>query len=86
MFDFFRRENVTIVDGVEIVSRSIDFGFLAIFVLSFMVGIFIYFLPTFIAVMRNHKDKLLIFIINISFGWSVLGWIVALGISFMKKD
>ncbi|OBV29109.1 hypothetical protein BKN38_06065 [Helicobacter sp. CLO-3] len=86
MFDFFRRENVTIVDGVEIVSRSIDFGFLAIFAFSFMVGIFIYFLPTFIAVMRNHKDKLLIFIINISFGWSVLGWIVALGISFMKKD
>ena len=86
MFDFFRRENVTIVDGVEIVSRSIDFGFLAIFVLSFMVGIFIYFLPTFIAVMRNPKEKLLIFIINISFGWSVLGWIVALGISFMKKD
>ncbi len=37
-----------------------------------------YFLPTFIAGMRNHTSTLAIFVVNLVFGVSGIGWIVAL--------
>jgi hypothetical protein len=38
----------------------------------------LHFAPTFIAVSRKHPRRIAIFVINLLFGWTILGWIVAL--------
>ena len=43
-----------------------------------------YFLPTLIAFLRQHKNKLAIFLLNLLLGWTVLGWAVSLVWSVMK--
>ena len=43
-----------------------------------------YFLPTLIAFLRQHKNKLAIFLLNLTLGWTVLGWVVSLVWSVMK--
>ncbi len=37
-----------------------------------------YFLPTLIAFLRQHKNKLAIFLLNLLLGWTILGWVVSL--------
>jgi Mg2+/Co2+ transporter CorB len=43
-----------------------------------IVIIFAYFLPATIAVVRNHRNSLPVFLVNLLFGWTFLGWAVAL--------
>ncbi len=38
----------------------------------------IYFLPTIVASGRRHRNGGAIFIINLFFGWTLLGWVLAL--------
>ena len=38
----------------------------------------LYFLPTLIAFLRQHKNKLAIFLLNLLLGWTVLGWVGSL--------
>ena len=38
----------------------------------------LYFLPTLIAAVRRHTQETPIFIINLLFGWTIIGWVVAL--------
>ena len=53
--------------------------------LLLIVLIFVfYFLPTLIAFLRLHKNKLAIFLFNLLLGWTVLGWVVSLVWSVMK--
>lgn len=53
--------------------------------LLLVVSIFaFYFLPTLIAFLRQHKNKLAIFLLNLLLGWTVLGWVVSLVWSVMK--
>ena len=47
-----------------------------------MHGLLIVFLclcltPTIIAVARYHQSRLAIFAVNLLFGWTVLGWLIA---------
>jgi hypothetical protein len=44
--------------------------------LFILCGIFLYFLPAFIA--HNKRDFAAIFLVNLLFGWTVIGWIIAL--------
>ena len=44
----------------------------------------IYFLPTLIAFLRQHKNKLAIFLLNLLLGWTILGWVVSLVWAVMK--
>ena len=37
-----------------------------------------YFLPSIIAITREHKNKLAIFLLNLLLGWTVLGWVSSL--------
>ena len=57
-------------------------GGLILFLL--IVGV-IYFLPWIIAVERGHKNATAILIINLFFGWSFVGWVIALAWAFMKQ-
>lgn len=42
----------------------------------------LYFLPTIIAALRGHLSVVAIFILNVVFGWTFIGWIIALIWSF----
>jgi len=43
-----------------------------------IVACLIYFLPTILALARGHLSALAIFLLNLFFGWTLIGWIVAL--------
>lgn len=40
--------------------------------------IFVYFIPTVVASTRKHHNYNAIFLVNLFFGWSVIGWFGAL--------
>jgi hypothetical protein len=41
----------------------------------------VYLIPTVIAVARRCKADGLVFLINVLLGWTVIGWVVALGVA-----
>lgn len=43
-----------------------------------IVVLLLYFLPTIVAVVRGKSNMISISIVNVVFGWTVLGWIIAL--------
>lgn len=45
---------------------------------STLLGLAAYFVPTFVAVKREHRQRLAIIVLNLVGGWTVVGWIVAL--------
>ena len=47
-------------------------------IVSLILFLLIYFIPTIIAVRRDHPNKVAIFLLNFSLGWSGFGWIGAL--------
>lgn len=55
-------------------------------VLIFLLLLAIYFLPTWIALLRHHINSLAIFIINFLTGWSLIGWVIALVWSVKRKE
>jgi len=62
-------------------SRSDDQSGFKTFVFL-VVCLILYFLPSMIARCRNHCNELSINIINLFFGWTLLGWVVCLAWSF----
>ena len=60
---------------IEIIFGSFFIVLLASIVL--IIGLGIYFIPSIIAYIRNHKYKLPIFILNLVTGVTCFGWIVA---------
>lgn len=39
---------------------------------------FIYFIPTAIASGRSHPNTLAIFLLNLTLGWTLIGWVASL--------
>lgn len=56
------------------VNGNIDF-YLVFFVAATITG---YFIPCIVGDIRKSSNKLLILFINLFFGWTVIGWIIAL--------
>jgi hypothetical protein len=48
--------------------------------MKLMVGLLVvtYLLPTFIAKFRNHLNGWAVLWVNVFFGWTIVGWVVAL--------
>lgn len=46
--------------------------------LSTAFAIFLYFLPSFIAIIRHHSSAFAIILVNVFFGWTMIGWFWAL--------
>ena len=46
--------------------------------IMFILGMVVYFLPTIIAHQRQHANLLPIFLTNLLFSWTAIGWLVAL--------
>lgn len=53
--------------------------------LLIIIALVIYFLPSFIAMVRENPQTLAIFILNLTLGWTGLGWIGALVWAFVKQ-
>jgi hypothetical protein len=47
-----------------------------------LLALFVYFGPFFVALARRHNSAAAIFLVCLFFGWSVVGWLVALIWSF----
>ena len=45
----------------------------------FLVFAAVYFIPTWIALRRHHRSAIAVMMVNIFTGWTVAGWVVALG-------
>lgn len=43
-----------------------------------LVMLVLYFLPSFVAAARNHHNGWSIFVVNLFFGWTLLGWVICL--------
>ncbi len=53
-------------------------------IIGFVVSLAIFFLPTITAIARHHRNSLAIFLVNLFFGMTGIGWIVALIWSVLK--
>jgi len=42
----------------------------------FIVGV--YFFPTIVATLREHRNDVPVFVLNLFFGWTLIGWVAAL--------
>ena len=47
-------------------------------ILGSLLGLIVYFIPTFIAFARHHQSRWAIFILDLLLGWSVIVWIICL--------
>lgn len=56
--------------------NSIAYILLLIFIL--ILSILVSFLPTIIAIRKNHVNVVAIFVLNLFLGWTFLGWVIAL--------
>ena len=46
-------------------------------ILAFIATVAVLMLPTIIAVSRNHRSRVPIFLLNVFLGWTFVGWVVA---------
>jgi hypothetical protein len=51
---------------------------IVVFLIFCLIGLAFYFLPTGIAMLRNHPNVMPIFLVNFLLGWICIGWIIAL--------
>jgi Superinfection immunity protein len=45
------------------------------FIVMLLVSLLIYFLPSIVAFARQHVQAAPIFILNLFFGWTIVGWV-----------
>jgi len=55
-------------------------------IMTAAMAVFIYLLPTYIAIRRKHKLTQAIYILNLFFGWTLLAWLIAFVMACLKKD
>lgn len=51
-----------------------------------IVGVVLYFIPTFLAFSKGRINKGAIFCVNLFLGWSLIGWVVALVWAVKEPD
>lgn len=57
--------------------QVVGIGVLIVFALLGILSVLLYFLPLIVALYRNHPQVGPIAVINILFGWTFIGWVVA---------
>lgn len=55
------------------------------YVLSSIVGLVIYFLPTIIAFKRHHNNTASIAVLNLFLGWTFIGWVIFLAMALTNN-
>ena len=51
---------------------------IGLIVLAVLIAGFVYFIPSFMAYRRQHRNRLAILAMNLFLGWTFLGWVGAL--------
>lgn len=46
-----------------------------------LLALVMYILPTLVAMLRNHHQVAVVFIVNLFLGWTFIGWVVALAMA-----
>ena len=67
--------SITLANLVE-KNLNLPLIFIGIILVTFIYVI--YFIPFIVANLKKHTNELGIFVVNLAFGWTFLGWIVAL--------
>lgn len=58
-----------------------------LFVLFFgLFGVFVYFIPAFMAIRRRHTSAIAISFLNLTFGWTGIFWLVSLVLSMTQDN
>jgi hypothetical protein len=55
-------------------------------VIGFFLVLAIYFLPALIAMSRNTGNAIAVFLVCLFFGWSLIGWLIALIMAFGRQS
>ena len=72
-------------DNSEVTDEDVEaFGFAMLFLLFIALGI--YFIPTSIAMMRGSNLTAAILVVNLFFGWTIIGWVGALVMAVLPKQ
>lgn len=61
-------------------------GFRILFGILFSAVTLLYMLPTGVSLIRNGRNKLPIFLLNLFLGWTFIGWVVALVWAAKPRD
>lgn len=48
------------------------------------IALAVYFLPIIVAARRSHRQAGMVFVINLFLGWTLVGWVVALGLGHAR--
>ena len=51
-----------------------------------VIALALYFVPSFIAVKKNKRNKNAVFALNLLLGWTFVGWVAALVWSLMQDE
>lgn len=55
-------------------------------IISIILGVVLYFIPTILACVKGRVNKGAIFALNFFLGWSLVGWVVALVWAIKEPD
>lgn len=55
-------------------------------ILYIALMLFIYFLPSMIAIQRSHKNLIGVILVNFLLGWTMIGWVVAIVWAFLRNE
>jgi hypothetical protein len=68
-------------------ARNDDWSWLVIFgLVAVVVLAAVYFIPTIVAFSRHHRNRWLILVLNLAFGATLVGWVIALVWALNKVD
>ncbi len=74
---------ISIITIIFFISSSPRIGFYGVSLfLLFLLLLCVYMLPMIIAIYRHHRNTNTIAVLNIYFGWTFVGWVIALVWSF----
>lgn len=54
-------------------------------IIGIIAGIFLYFVPSYIASGQHHRNRVAIYVLNLFLGWTIMGWVVALVWALYKE-
>jgi len=80
-------QNIKFIFSIVWLVIVIFFNFLDfLFFHILYIFIFFYFIPYFAAKRIRHKNITIIFIVDLFFGWTIIGWIICLAWAFSGAE
>lgn len=68
-----------------VIAASSDASLVAIWIALALIVLLLYFLPTYVALRRKLPNKGAVIVINLFFGWTFLGWVIALAMAYGRN-